>query len=541
MATIRGTSKKDKLKGTSGKDKLLGLAGNDTIDGKKGADKMIGGTGDDTYLVDHTGDKVIEKAGQGTDTVRSKVTFTLGANVENLTLIGTAAINGTGNELVNVIVGNAGNNIIAGGAGGDFLDGGGGINTLSYFTSAGSVEVSLLTGLVDLGDATGDIIANFSNVDGSNDSAFGDFIVGNGDANVIRGFAGNDGLRGAAGNDTLQGGDGNDELEGGTGADNLDGGNGTDTLLYFFSASGVTVNLATNTASGGDASGDTIANFENISGSNNASTGDTLTGSDVANTLEGNNGDDVLEGKGGSDFLTGGAGFDTLIVDAFFSLSDTDTLHGGDDTDTLSFIRASDGTFGPTVWNFTLDNSGAGSIGTNFVDLAFTNFTGIESLTGRDTSTAGAHDVLTGNASNNTLRGLAGHDVLNGAGGSDLLIGGLGADTLDGGGADGATDVFQYLLATDSSAAGGGLDTINNFQQGEDFIILNALATNTGSIDFIGTSAFNANGDEELRYDTDPFSNLTFAYLDINGDGSSDFSLNITGIFTLTAADFFLV
>jgi hypothetical protein len=70
---------------------------------------------------------------------------------------------------------------------------------------------------------------------------------------------------------------------------------------------------------------------------------------------------------------------------------------------------------------------------------------------------------------------------------------------------------------------------------------LNALATNTGSIDFIGTSAFTANGDEELRYNTDPFSNLTFVYLDINGDGSSDFSLNITGIFTLTAADFFLV
>ena len=538
MATIRGTSKKDKLKGTSGPDKLFGLGGNDILDGRKGADKMYGGAGDDTYLVDHVGDKVIEKAGQGTDTVKSKVTFTLGANVENLTLLGSAAINGTGNELANTIIGNAGNNVISGGAGGDFLDGGGGINTLSYFTSATGVEVNLATNVVDLGDAAGDVIANFSNVDGSNDPTSGDFIVGNGDDNVIRGFGGHDLLRGAAGNDTLQGGDGDDVLEGGAGADNLDGGDGFDTLSYFFSANGVTVNLATDTVSGGDAAGDTIANFEDISGSNSGSSGDTLTGNNGNNVIEGNNGDDVLEGKGGSDFLYGGAGFDTLIVDAFTSLSDVDELYGGDDTDTLSFIRASDGTFGPTVWTFTLPDSGAGSIGLNFVDLAFTNFSGIESLTGRDTATVGAHDVLTGNASNNTLRGLAGHDVLNGGGGNDLLIGGLGADTLDGGGADGATDVFLYLSKDESGLS--GIDLINNFQQGEDFISLVPLATNTGSIDFIGTAAFTGNGEEELRYETDPFSNLTFVYLDIDGDLSADFSLKLTGIYTLTAGDFLL-
>jgi Ca2+-binding RTX toxin-like protein len=106
---------------------------------------MIGGIGDDTYLVDHTGDKVIEKAGQGTDTVKSKVAFTLGANVENLTLTGTAAINGTGNELGNVIVGNGGANVLDGGTGADFLDGGEGGDTYIF----------------EIGDiATGEIIAD---------------------------------------------------------------------------------------------------------------------------------------------------------------------------------------------------------------------------------------------------------------------------------------------------------------------------------------------------------------------------------------------
>ena len=145
MATIRGTSKKDKLKGTSGPDKLFGLGGNDILDGRKGADKMYGGAGDDTYLVDHVGDKVIEKAGQGTDTVKSKVTFTLGANVENLTLLGSAAINGTGNELANTIIGNAGNNILDGGAGADIVDGGEGGDT--YVFGVGDI-------------ATGEVIAD---------------------------------------------------------------------------------------------------------------------------------------------------------------------------------------------------------------------------------------------------------------------------------------------------------------------------------------------------------------------------------------------
>ena len=81
--------------------------------------RMAGGAGNDTYVVDNVGDIVVEKAGEGTDLVQSSVTFTLAANVENLTLTGGANINGTGNALGNFLVGNTGNNTLNGGAGAD--------------------------------------------------------------------------------------------------------------------------------------------------------------------------------------------------------------------------------------------------------------------------------------------------------------------------------------------------------------------------------------------------------------------------------------
>ena len=84
---------------------------------------FTGGAGNDIFLVDNVGDTVVEAAGGGTDTVKSSVSFTLGANVENLTLTGTSALNGTGNALDNVLIGNAGANTLAGDAGNDRFDG----------------------------------------------------------------------------------------------------------------------------------------------------------------------------------------------------------------------------------------------------------------------------------------------------------------------------------------------------------------------------------------------------------------------------------
>lgn len=120
--TIIGNSADNILRGNAGNDVIGGGAGNDLLDGGSGDDEMLGGIGDDRYVVDSIGDKVIELAGEGVDTVTSSVNYTLTDNVENLTLAG-AAVSGTGNDLDNIIIGNALANVLIGGAGNDRLFG----------------------------------------------------------------------------------------------------------------------------------------------------------------------------------------------------------------------------------------------------------------------------------------------------------------------------------------------------------------------------------------------------------------------------------
>jgi Ca2+-binding RTX toxin-like protein len=109
---------------------LTGNNAANVLNGGTGADRMAGGLGNDTYVVDNTRDVVAEAANAGRDLVRSSVNHTLGANLENLALTGTAAINGTGNALNNVLTGNAGANTLTGGAGNDNLNGGAGEDQL---------------------------------------------------------------------------------------------------------------------------------------------------------------------------------------------------------------------------------------------------------------------------------------------------------------------------------------------------------------------------------------------------------------------------
>jgi Ca2+-binding RTX toxin-like protein len=143
-------------------------AGNDTLNGGMGADTMTGGLGDDTYVVDNPLDLVMEDAMEGTDRVLSSVTHTLAANVENLTLTGSGAINGTGNGLGNVIAGNIGANLLAGMDGNDTMLGGAGNDTVN-----GGTGMDLLTGGQGTDTLTGGADSDrfdFNNLDGSVDT-----------------------------------------------------------------------------------------------------------------------------------------------------------------------------------------------------------------------------------------------------------------------------------------------------------------------------------------------------------------------------------
>ena len=138
--TLTGTIEADVINGLAGNDNLQGLGGNDTLDGGSGRDTMAGGTGNDIYVVDGS-DVVSEKANEGVDTVQSSVSYTLGANVENLTLTGMQKISGTGNAASNTIIGNGANNTLFGLAGSDTLDGGAGNDVLN-----GGAHADNLTG-----------------------------------------------------------------------------------------------------------------------------------------------------------------------------------------------------------------------------------------------------------------------------------------------------------------------------------------------------------------------------------------------------------
>jgi Ca2+-binding RTX toxin-like protein len=109
---------------------LVGNGGNDTLDGGTGADEFEGGTGDDVYIVNGSGDDVVENADEGNDTVLSSITYTLGTNVEHLTLTGTGDINGVGNTSANMLTGNSGANSLVGMDGNDTLTGGAGNDTM---------------------------------------------------------------------------------------------------------------------------------------------------------------------------------------------------------------------------------------------------------------------------------------------------------------------------------------------------------------------------------------------------------------------------
>jgi Ca2+-binding RTX toxin-like protein len=326
-AVILGTAVDDLLFGGSDADSISGLAGNDTA---------FGGAGNDVYTVDSAGDVVTEQPGGGTDLILASLSWTLGAEIEQLTLTGRASLTGTGNALDNRLVGNTGANLLSGEGGNDSLIGGAGADTLvggagnDVFTvdSAGDVVVELSGGGIDqvaariswtLGAEIEQLtLAGSANLTGTG-NALDNRLVGNTGANLLSGGDGNDSLTGGAGADTLVGGAGNDIYE-------VDS---TSDLVVELSGGGIDLVISNRSWTLG-------AEIEQLTLTGSASL--TGTGNGLDNRILGNGGTNLLAGGDGNDSLSGGGGADTLIGGA-----GVDRLDGGFGTDSFRFLAASEG------------------------------------------------------------------------------------------------------------------------------------------------------------------------------------------------------
>ncbi|CAH0192892.1 PQQ-dependent sugar dehydrogenase [Roseomonas sp. CECT 9278] len=246
-----GQADDDMLAGGAGTDNLVGGDGDDTLDGGAGSDMLTGGTGDDLFLVDGQGDRAIETASGGADTVIAAATYRLSANIETLVLAeaagaagGTAAGTATrlvGNGSANRLFGLGGNDTIDGGGGADLLDGGGGRDRLvggagTDTLRGGAGDDTLLVDrradrVLELpGGGADTVIA--SGAEGYRLADGVEVLVLEGAARYGVGHGADNTLVGSSGADRLFGLDGNDSIVGGAGNDTMSGGAGSDVFVF---------------------------------------------------------------------------------------------------------------------------------------------------------------------------------------------------------------------------------------------------------------------------------------------------------------------
>ncbi len=408
-----GSAAGEMVLGGGGNDMLAGAGGNDSLDGGDGADRMNGGDGDDLFFIDNSADVVVEGADGGRDTVRTSVGHRLSANVENLVLVGNAAINAVGNGLNNEITGNGGANLIIGGAGADKMSGGNG-NDVYDVDQAGDIVIEQTNQGIDTvrSSVAYTLGANVENLTLTGRALTG---TGNALANTIIGNAEGNHLSGGAGNDTLDGGTGADRLTGGSGNDVYVVDSGRDVVVEYRSQGADTVRASVSYALG--------AHVEKLVLTGNAYRG---SGNALANEITGNTGANQLLGGAGNDRLVGFAGDDTLDGG-----TGTDRLIGGVGNDIYVVDNSRD-----VVVEYrsqgtdTIRSSVSYTLGAHVEKLVLTGgaYRGTgNALANEITGHAGANH-LQGGAGNDRLAGLAGNDTLDGGTGADRLIGGVGND-----------------------------------------------------------------------------------------------------------------
>uniref|UniRef100_UPI002DD68E8B calcium-binding protein n=1 Tax=Pseudorhodoferax sp. TaxID=1993553 RepID=UPI002DD68E8B len=499
--TLTGTAANNTLLGGAGNDTLSGLAGNDTLDGSTGADAMFGGLGNDTYTVDDTADAVTENANEGTDLVQSSVSYTLAANVENLTLTGTAAIDATGNSAVNSLKGNTAANVLDGGAGADSMAGGTGDDTYIVDNTADVVTEAASAGTDAVrSSVTYTLATNVENLTLTGNTAIN--ATGNAAANVLTGNA-------AA-----------NVLSGGTGADTMVGGAGNDVYVVDNAADVVTENANEGTDLVQASATHTLAaNVENLTLT--GTTAINATGNAGANVLTGNTGANTLNGGAGADTMVGLAGNDTYMVD---EAADVVTENANEGTDLvqsgISYV------LGAHLENLTLTgteainatgNAAANTLKGNTAANVLDGGAGADSMSGStgddtyivddvadvvtegasggtDTVKASVTYTLASNVENLTLTGAAAIDgtgntldnVLVGNAAANLLNGGAGADNMSGGAGD-DTYVVGHTGDVVTENANEGNDAVQSS-------VTYTLSANVEHLTLTGTAAVNATG-----------------------------------------------
>lgn len=447
---LHGDSGSDLLFGGAGNDQIYGGEGGDIFDGGDGSDDLHGGLGDDTFIVD-SDDQVFEDSNGGIDQVNSATSYSLGNNLENLLLLGSASINGDGNALNNVLFGNEASNTLSGLDGDDVLDGRGGADTLIGGTGNDTYVVDDDDNVIEYEWGGIDLVkVNISHVlidNIENLQLLGTAEI-NGTGNSLDNYLG-----GNSATNTLIGGDGNDVLDGASGADVLIGGMGSDN--YFID------NLGDQIIEYFDEGSDQVyANISFTLGDNLENLnllGDSAinaTGNHLHNAISGNSASNILDGGDGYDWLAGGAGDDSYFVD---SIHDFVFEYEGDGIDTVN-----------SSVNYSLSN--------NVENLILTGLSLIGSGNELD-------NILRGNAGNNILDGGSGLDVMFGEAGDDVYIVDNQGDVViegEGAGTDTVHAMVSFtlndnlenlvLLDTANDGSGNSLDNIINGNGADNYL-----------------------------------------------------------------------